>query len=311
MTFRNRRERGAAALGATTTSHIDRQGTHLAGQSKRKTKPESDAPAVEPRWPYVAEYWRQSQRPLVSLAFILPLLALYEGGVVWLGPAAMRNGADVWLRRLLDQFGFGQYFLLPALTVSLLLAWHHTTQERWRVSRDVLVGMYVESSLLAVVLLGIGLAQRSLSHLAHSQLTLSQSALPGSFPALVESDALRPALTAVAGRDAWPWAARLVAFCGAGIYEEVLFRLILVPVVGALVALLALERQWCVAAAVVVTSVAFSAAHYVGAQGEAFDWFSFSFRFLAGVFFALLFVRRGFGIAAGTHALYDIFVGVV
>jgi membrane protease YdiL (CAAX protease family) len=63
--------------------------------------------------------------------------------------------------------------------------------------------------------------------------------------------------------------------------------------------------------AVLVTSVLFSAAHYAGAHGETFDWFSFSFRFLAGAFFALLFVYRGFGIAAGTHALYDIFVGVV
>ncbi len=66
-----------------------------------------------------------------------------------------------------------------------------------------------------------------------------------------------------------------------------------------------------VAIAVVVTSALFSAAHYAGAHGETFDWFSFCFRFLAGAFFALLFVYRGFGIAAGTHALYDIFVGVV
>ncbi len=53
------------------------------------------------------KYWQQSRRPLVSLAFILPLLALYEGGVLLLGPSAIRNGADVWLRQLLDQLGLG------------------------------------------------------------------------------------------------------------------------------------------------------------------------------------------------------------
>src|SRR3990170_3082495 len=52
--------------------------------------------------PLAIYYWRESQRPLVSLAFVLPLLVVYEGGVLWLGPAAMRNGADVWLRQLLD-----------------------------------------------------------------------------------------------------------------------------------------------------------------------------------------------------------------
>jgi hypothetical protein len=31
---------------------------------------------------------------------------------------------------------------------------------------------------------------------------------------------------------------------------------------------------------------------------------------VAGVFFALLFLYRGFGITAGTHALYDILVGI-
>ena len=62
--------------------------------------------------------------------------------------------------------------------------------------------------------------------------------------------------------------------------------------------------------AVLLTSTIFSAAHYLGPYGEAFDAFSFAFRFLAGAFFAVLFVYRGFGIAAGTHALYDIFVSV-
>ena len=87
--------------------------------------------------------------------------------------------------------------------------------------------------------------------------------------------------------------------------------MILVPVVGALAALLMFTRPASVVIAVVVTSVLFSAAHYAGVHGETFDWFSFCFRFLAGAFFAVLFVFRGFGIAAGTHALYDIFVGVV
>jgi hypothetical protein len=39
-------------------------------------------------------------------------------------------------------------------------------------------------------------------------------------------------------------------------------------------------------------------------------WFGFVFRFLAGVFFSVLFVYRGFGIAAGSHAAYDVLLGL-
>ncbi len=47
-----------------------------------------------------------------------------------------------------------------------------------------------------------------------------------------------------------------------------------------------------------------------GRAATSFDPFSFSFRVSAGVFFGVLFVTRGFGIAAGTHALYDIIVSL-
>src|SRR5262245_11493587 len=75
------------------------------------------------------DYWQQSRRPLASLAFVTPLLLVYEAGVLWLGPQAMRNGADVWLRQLLDLMGFSQYFLLPLLTLGLLSGWHYVSRQ--------------------------------------------------------------------------------------------------------------------------------------------------------------------------------------
>ena len=234
-------------------------------------------------------YWRQSRRPLASLAFVLPLLAVYEIGVLALGPSAVRNGADVWLRQLLDLIGLGSYFLLPVLTLAALLAWHHTTRDRWRLSAGVLYGMAVESALLGFVLLGM----------AHAQGSLLQ--LSGVTP---------PSLSIVYRFHVAQFLGTLVGFFGAGIYEEVMFRLLLVPPVGALIGMLGGSPKTRIVGAVVITSLAFSAAHYVGPYGDTFDAFSFVFRFLAGGFFALLFVYRGFGIATGAHALYDILVGM-
>jgi membrane protease YdiL (CAAX protease family) len=67
---------------------------------------------------------------------------------------------------------------------------------------------------------------------------------------------------------------------------------------------------------IVIVSLLFSAVHYrIGilgwTHGDSFTLYSFTFRFLAGVFFAVLFQVRGFGIAAGSHAIYDILVGLL
>ena len=239
------------------------------------------------------EYWGQSRRPLASLAFVLPLLVLYEGGVVVLGPHAVRNGADVWLRKLLDGLGFGNYFLLPALTVGLLLAWHHISHQRWRISPAVLYTMFAECAVLALALLIAGRVQSVVA-----QELMSPRAAEGVPAAISElSDK-----TAVMGM--------VLGFAGAGVYEEVLFRLILLPPAWLCLSRLGAARAVRIVGVVVATSLAFAAAHYLGPYGEHFDPFSFSFRFTAGAVFAMLFVYRGFGIAAGTHALYDIFVSL-
>lgn len=227
-----------------------------------------------------ASYWALSRMPLTSLVFALPLVMAYEGGVLALGRGSPRNGADVWLRQILDAAGFGQYFLLPTLTVVGLLAWHHVAHDAWRFRPGVPVGMALECLLWAAALVGIARLQ----------------------------ERLWPLATAVADEGV---IARFVAFCGAGLYEEVLFRLLLLPALVWVFERLGFSAVAAACSGLVASSLLFSAAHYVGPLGDSFTIYSFTFRFLAGMFFAVLFLMRGFGIAAGTHAAYDILVGLV
>ena len=243
----------------------------------------------------LADYCQQSRRPLASLIFVLPWLVLYEGGVLLLGPAAVRNGADVWLRQLLDILGLTGYFFLPLLTVAVLLGWHHTTHQPWRVSPRVLYVMLAESALLAFVLLAIGYLQWDLL----ARITATQP---------VDSTAVAAVPVAVGESSLL---SRFIGFCGAGIYEEVLFRLLLLPLIYGLLAAFCSEPKLRATGAVLGSSLIFAAAHYIPPQGDTFAWSSFLFRTLAGSFFAILFVCRGFGITAGCHALYDIFVGIL
>lgn len=186
----------------------------------------------------------------------------------------------MWLRQILDAFGFGQYFLLPTLTVVGLLAWHHVEHVAWKFRPGVLVAMALECVFWAAALIGIARLQ----------------------------DRLWPLAAALADEGLL---ARLVAFCGAGLYEEVLFRLLLLPALVWGFGRLGFSAIPAACWGLVTSSLLFSVAHYVGPLGDTFTIYSFTFRFLAGMFFAVLFLWRGFGIAAGTHAVYDILVGLL
>lgn len=267
-------------------------------------------------------YWAISRGPLASLVFVTPLLALYEWGVVQLGPRAIRNGADLWLRGLLDLLGFGQYFLLPAVTVALLLAWHHLSRGPWKLPLRVVPGMALESLALAVSLVLLAQLQGAvcqaigLPAVQEGEKTKSSkspaSHLFGATEVLArEAHDSRAVLLSAATASPRPSAgSRLVAFLGAGIYEEVLFRLLLLPACAMALAHLGVPRAQSILWAAIATSLLFALAHYVGPHGDRWQAFSFVFRALAGSFFAALFVYRGFGVAAGAHAGYDILVGL-
>jgi hypothetical protein len=103
------------------------------------------------------------------------------------------------------------------------------------------------------------------------------------------------------------WGSRIMLSVGAGIYEELLFRVVLVAAlawVGS--AVFGWRRAVAGVWATLLGAMLFSAAHYIGAYGDRLTLYSFVFRMIAGVFFSALYLMRGFGVTAWTHALYDV-----
>lgn len=252
---------------------------------------EVEGPAVEDR----CSYWKLTRKPLPCLAFVAPILLVYELGVLWLGgksAASIRTGADAWMRHVLAGLGLTDHWFLPFCLIVALLLWHAADPRDWKFSPSSLVGMALESMLLAVVLVGlsrvvdIGFTCLEQTH------TLSLAAeTPGQ------------------GQAAMHPAAPLIGFLGAGVYEEALFRLALVPCFFGFLRLLQTPTVLASSIAVTTSALLFSLAHHAGSPGEAFTWFAFIFRWLAGVYFAWVFVVRGFGVAVGTHSAYDVLVG--
>lgn len=245
------------------------------------------------------DYFEESRRPWPSLVFLLPLLLCYELGVLWLGQRgeiSVRSGADEWLRGWLGMVGLDALWWPPLLVGIGLLTWQWCARLPWRVSWETLGGMFAESVLCAFALVVLGQLQNRL--------------FASVFPVTGGTIAPHQLAVELTKSDAGALA-RVLGFVGAGIYEEVLFRLTLLPLTILLLRPTILPEKWIPLVAAAVTGMLFATAHHVGPAGEPFELFRFCFRLLAGLFFAALFVLRGFGITAGSHAIYDILVGVL
>lgn len=229
---------------------------------------------------------------MCCLIFLLPILVVYEIGILWLGgtnPEELRNGADYWMRAWLQQQGYRMPWLLPFLVIVSLLTYQILGRFPWHFRFETLIGMAAESVLFACVLLLLARGQDWLFRIYFNPADLELSGTT------IDRDGL----------------VRIISFLGAGLYEEVLFRLVALPSGQILFRILLVPRSLTMIASIVVTSLLFSAAHYLGPAADSFTLFSFVFRMLAGMFFAVLFVMRGFGITVGAHAGYDLIVGIV
>lgn len=240
-------------------------------------------------------YWREARAPRYSLSFAFPLFLLYEVLAFSLSHGeftGVRNGADVLLKSLfLTLGGRDGLAIFGALLVGggAALVWRDL-RKSGRVRPPYFAWMAAESIAYA---LGFGLVAGTLTLLL----------LPGL--ALVA-----PSLAAAALMD-FSLPTQLMISLGAGIYEELLFRVILVGGLAWLGAkAFGLSCTVSGILAVSLGALAFSVFHYIGPYGERLELGSFVFRTVAGVLFSGLYLVRGFGITAWTHALYDVFLTV-
>jgi hypothetical protein len=259
-------------------------------------------------------YLERTSRPVYALAYLLPFIIFYELGTLFintdvLSQTQIRVVAFVWLQEFLAYLGFGGKLLWAApaiVVVVILLAYQLVSGKQWWVSFTDILPMTVECILLAIPLIVLSLFLHTSS--------VTQNSAADSAPAAVWLAAERTAAT----QPHPSLLADIVTGVGAGIYEELLFRLILICTLLLLFQdVLGWGKANSIALAVLVSAALFGAHHHVdflsgGAnRHDLFDWAKFIFRIMAGVYFAVLFAIRGFGITAGTHAFYDVIATLI
>ena len=225
-------------------------------------------------------YLDESRTAGMSVVAILPLVVLYQVGIVQSG-SNVRNLAEVWLTGPFSLLGVNastvvNVVLIVGLVIALL-----RVESRGTVWMSFLFVLVLEATFYAVLMfLATPRAAREVCR---------------HIPAAL-----------IVGDVAWP---NLWLCVGAGVYEELLFRLLLLGG-GAFVLrkVFEFDRRSSAVVMLVISSALFSAAHHVGSMGEPLNAFIFVFRCLCGVALGTLFLLRGLGVAVWTHAIFNVLV---
>lgn len=236
--------------------------------------------------PLFKRYFQSTQSLLYSYLISLPLLLLYEILIFIARPDSeqvVRISVDVWIKTLFSYFG--QDVLSLTLIFVALLGIFVLYRERHKLNTlkgSYFITMLIEASVYAFILaLIISMTVSSLLQMAPPQTVASLSTLE-----------------------------QLALSLGAGLYEELFFRVVLVSLLLLLLKLFVRKKALKYGLAVVIAAFLFSLVHYVGELGDPFTLGSFLFRFLFGLALNAIYILRGFGMAAWTHAIYDIMVVV-
>jgi len=235
---------------------------------------------------HLGKYMTRSHRPVYQLLFLLPLLLIYEVAAVLVNfntPFELRNGADILLKYAFYTVGIRSVFsfvLAAVLFVSLMLI-VAMKQYKKRVRWGYFALMFLETIAYAFI---IGLVSSEV-------VTLVTAGNP--FLATGPKDTIMH---------------QLMIGVGAGVYEEIVFRALLITIVMGFLKLIQIQEDKRTIIAVFLSSFLFSGFHYIGEFGEVFNIVTFTYRMVAGVLLSALYVFRGLGICAWSHAIYDIYV---
>ena len=226
-------------------------------------------------------YLHDSRSALYSFIFTLPLFFIYETGILFLSNddiVIIRNGADFLLRNILESFGiFGLYSLgvvfFIGFSVSYLI--YFRSEDNKNIKAEYLFAMMIESIFWSAILYFL---------LSKFMLVLMNP---------IGKTIIQQVILAI----------------GAGIYEEFLFRVILISGLSFVIGFIFLWNDILVkVSALIVSAGIFSAFHFFGDYGDFFSIELFLIRFVAGIILGLLYYFRGFGITATSHSIYDLIV---
>ena len=226
-------------------------------------------------------YFSNSKSPLYSFLFTLPLFIVYEIGIFISSieqTIVIRNGADVLIRQLFSYFGvngfkwLGIIFFISYLITFLI---HKRKLQNTKLKLIYLPFMIFESIIWSMLI-----------YLFMTNIHLLLMHPTGNM--IIQ---------------------RVTLAIGAGIYEEFLFRSVLILIFTKLLTFIfEMEYHYSRIIAMFISAGIFSGFHFIGDFGDFFSFNTFMIRFFAGILLGVIYFSRGFGITAWAHSIYDLII---
>jgi hypothetical protein len=215
-----------------------------------------------------------------SLVYIFPLFLAYQVGVLF---TSSMNGVDFVTRLVYWAVGDRTHYLYVQGALALLyLAYLVYVRRRRAFALRSWPLMVLEAAIYALTL--------------------------GTAIGLVMEKLLGFELTASALMAVKSLGDIAVISLGAGVYEELVFRVLIMGGGMWLLMKLGMKRWPSLIFALLASAFLFSAAHHVGPMGDPLQLNIFTYRVLAGIAFGLIFQFRSLAHAAYAHFLYDAYV---
>jgi len=238
--------------------------------------------------PALAAYFQKTRSHFFGLLAIFLLLVIYEAGSAKIyaeQKVLISNSAEIMMQRFLWFIGIrNNLFLWAVYLLGTAWAFYLAKKQNLLDFKFVYIPYSIFESTLYAVLVGIIAGQLT----ARTNLITMMAPQSGDVVATMSKE--------------------LTSAIGAGIYEELLFRLILISLL-----LVTFEKLKVFgdnkilqsALAVALAAALFSGFHFLGGN-EVMAFEPFIYRFYAGVMLGVLFIARGIGVTSYTHAIYNL-----
>jgi hypothetical protein len=219
-----------------------------------------------------------------SLILIFPLFLAYEVGVMF---SSSVNGVDFVTRHVFAAVNHDRehYLLVQLVLAVIFLGYVLHARRRREVAPPTILSVVLEAAIYALTL--------------------------GSFIVFVMQEVLGFALDGTAAMVIGELGEAVVISLGAGVHEEIVFRLGLMAGGAAVLKWTGTGHTLAVILALLGSACVFSLAHHIGPHGDPFQLGVFVYRALAGAIFGLIFYYRSLAHAVYTHFLYDLYVLVL
>ena len=224
------------------------------------------------------KYFSYTRNSIISLLFIFPFFLMYEILAFFLfdnSNYVIRNSADIIFRDIFQIITNNTIFTYNSLLLILILCFifYSYNDKKTEFNLNYIFLMFFEGIIFGLCLVVILNGYNVFNYSSQNYFLIDYSFM-------------------------------FYSCLGAGIWEEILFRYLLLTILIAFFNRVT-NKYTSIIISIIISSLIFSMFHYIGSSGDVFTIYTFIVRFVGGIYLSIIYLYRGLGISMISHIVYD------